>query len=94
MFFCVVIVTRVRPVLASQAPIATIIIVIGVVFVLLIEDAAIDKNRIRVIDSIHRSMDIKWVRFVEIPIKLSKKALVVVKYICITGAAPCISHGP
>ena len=69
--------------LASQAPIAIIITVIGVVFVLLMEDAAIDKNRIRVMDSIHRSTDIKWARFVEIPIKLSRKALVVVKYICI-----------
>lgn len=52
------------------------------VFVLLIEDVAIDKNKIRVIVSIHRSIDIKCVRFVEIPIRLSKKALVVVKYTC------------
>lgn len=82
MFFWVVIVINVRPALASQAPIAIIIIVIDMVFVLLIEDVAIDKNKIRVIVSIHRSIDIKCVRFVEIPIRLSKKALVVVKYIC------------
>ena len=84
MFFCVVIVINVRPALASQAPRAIIIIGVDVVFVLLIEDVAIDKNKIKVIDSMHRSMDIKWARFIEIPSKLSRKALVVVKYTYIT----------
>ena len=84
MFFWVVIVINVRPALASQAPMAIIIMVIDVVFVLLIEDVAMAKNKIKVIDSMHKSIDIKWVRFIEIPSKLSRKALVVVKYVCIT----------
>lgn len=77
------IVTSVRPAPASQAPIVIIMIGMSVMLVVFTGGSAIIRNIIMVSASMHSSVDIRCIRFVEAQINPIITAVIMVKWTCI-----------